>query len=66
MQVIVMIVTLSILGAGIYGNILLRQLFDPTWFVPPDTYLGKWFLANKKYFPFGEMNFFYQIPVIDF
>ena len=53
-KIIIIIVTLGILGVGIYGNILLRQEFDPTWFLPADTYLSKWFTANKKYFPFGK------------
>ena len=52
-KIIIIIVTLGILGVGIYGNILLRQEFDPTWFLPADTYLSKWFTANKNYFPFG-------------
>ena len=53
MKIIIMIITLALLGVGIYGNILLRQEFNPAWFLPPDTYLAKWFEANKKYFPFG-------------
>ena len=32
---------------------LLKQKFDPSWFVPPDTYLANWFIKIKQYFPFG-------------
>lgn len=39
-KVTVLTVTLVTLGFGIYGNVLLRQEFDPAWFLPPDTYLG--------------------------
>ncbi len=36
-----------------YGNILLRQEFNPTWFLPTDSYVARWFVKNKEYFPFG-------------
>ena len=50
---LILAATAILLGVGIYGNVLLRQKFDPTWFLPSDTYLAKWFVANAKYFPFG-------------
>jgi Niemann-Pick C1 protein len=52
-KVLVILVTAGVTGVGIWGNILLRQEFDPTWFLPPETYLSQWFKANAKYFPFG-------------
>ena len=52
-KILVGILTLLITGVAISGNILLEQKFDPTWFLPPDTYLAKWFEMNRKYFPFG-------------
>ena len=47
----VLLFTLVLTGFGIYGNVLLRQEFDPTWFLPEDTYISQWFVNNKKYFP---------------
>jgi len=52
-KIFLLIATVALTGVGIWGNLLLEQRFDPTWFLPPDTYLSKWFLANQKYFPFG-------------
>ena len=47
----VILVTLAITGVGIWGNVLLRQEFDPTWFLPADTYIAQWFANNERYFP---------------
>ena len=45
---------------GIWGNVLLKQEFDPTWFIPHETYLAKWFRLNKQYFPSeGEIGTIY-------
>ena len=52
-KICLLILTAVVTGVAIWGNILLEQRFDPTWFLPPDTYLAKWFNANQKYFPFG-------------
>ena len=52
-KVAVGIMTLVISAAAISGNVLLEQKFDPTWFLPPETYLAQWFDVNRKYFPFG-------------
>lgn len=49
----VIAVATAVTGAAVAGNVLLEQRFDPTWFLPPDTYLAKWFQATKRYFPFG-------------
>lgn len=74
-KVIVIILTTLICGVGIWGNVLLRQEFDPTWFLPQDTYLAKWFQLNKELFPSeGETGTVYfnnvqlpgDIPKIDF
>eukprot|EP00095_Tigriopus_kingsejongensis_P001088 maker-scaffold193_size270907-snap-gene-0.15 protein:Tk01088 transcript:maker-scaffold193_size270907-snap-gene-0.15-mRNA-1 annotation:"hypothetical protein DAPPUDRAFT_306990" len=52
-KILVIILTLAITGVAIWGNVLLEQEFDITWFLPPDTYIAKWFVKNKEYFPFG-------------
>ena len=59
-KIIVILVTATICSVGIWGNVLLRQEFDPTWFLPADTYLSKWFRLNKEYFPSeGELGTIY-------
>ena len=50
-KIIILILTSVFLSFGIWGNVLLRQEFDPTWFLPPETYLSQWFRLNKQYFP---------------
>ena len=39
------------LGVAIYGVTLLETKFEAEWFLPPDSYLTKWFDASKQYFP---------------
>jgi len=46
-KLFVLFLTLGLTGAGIWGNFLLEQKFDPTWFLPPDSYLNLWFKANR-------------------
>ena len=59
-KIIVILITLVLLSVGIWGNILLKQEFDPTWFIPQETYLAKWFRLNKQYFPSqGEVGTIY-------
>lgn len=45
------LVTLVLLGVGIWGVISLETRFDSTWFLPPSSYLSQWFTASKTYFP---------------
>ena len=52
-KIFVFIVTLIITGVAVAGNLLLEQKFDPTWFLPPGTYLANWVDMNRIYFPFG-------------
>ena len=52
-KITLLVVTLALTGLGIWGNILLEQRFDPTWFLPPESYLARWFQVNQQYFPFG-------------
>ena len=66
-KISVILVALGITGVGVYGNFLLRQEFDPTWFLPQDTYIAQWFVNNKIYFPSsGERGTIYfsgtQLP----
>ena len=50
-RVIVIVFTLATTGVGLYGNALLRQEFDPAWFLPQDTYAAQWFSNSKTFFP---------------
>lgn len=50
-KVVIIGCTLLLLGWGSYGLYLLRQEFNPIWFIPPESYLSQWFSANEKYFP---------------
>jgi len=48
---LIILVTLIILGLSIWGNIELRQEFNPVWFLPQDSYLAQWHKYNYQYFP---------------
>ena len=48
-QGIVLIVTLGLLGVSVWGNVELRQEFDPMWFLPKTSYLGQWNIYYEKY-----------------
>ena len=47
----VLALTALLTGIGVYGNVLLKNEFDPTWFLPGESYLSKWFKLTKIYFP---------------
>jgi hypothetical protein len=47
----VFLATSSLLGVAIWGVTLLETRFEAQWFLPPDSYLNKWFDASKQYFP---------------
>ena len=47
----VMAVTGVVLGCGAWQLTLLEQEFQSVWFLPPSSYLRKWFEANERYFP---------------
>jgi len=50
-KIVILILTGGLFGVGVWGNTLLRQEFDPAWFLPPGTYLARWFSYNSVYFP---------------
>ena len=47
-QICVCILTLGIFAISCWGNVELRQEFDPMWFLPKDSYLFQWHLMNEK------------------
>ena len=44
----VIVAAVACLGFGAWGNVLLRQEFDPMWFLPKDSYLARWAAMNDK------------------
>jgi len=48
---LIICLTLVILGFSVWGNIELRQEFNPVWFLPPDSYLAQWHKYNNLHFP---------------
>jgi hypothetical protein len=45
---LVLLVTAVLLGVSVWGNVLLRQEFDPMWFLPKDSYLSLYVQQNDK------------------
>ena len=57
MKVVILVVTSVLLGFSVWGNILLKQEFNPIWFLPSESYLAQWHKYNSQYFPSqGELN----------
>ncbi|XP_025830631.1 protein patched homolog 1 isoform X2 [Agrilus planipennis] len=50
-KILVIIVTLCCFGYSIRSTLDLQQKFDPNWFIPDNTYLGKYLEQKKKYYP---------------
>ena len=44
----VLLFTAATFGLSVWGNVLLRQEFDPMWFLPRDSYLSQWVSARDK------------------
>ncbi|XP_042861215.1 NPC intracellular cholesterol transporter 1 homolog 1b-like [Penaeus japonicus] len=60
MQATVLVAAASMMGAGIWGAVSLRQEFSPIWFLPRTSYLYHWFQAMDKHFPSdGELGTVY-------
>jgi hypothetical protein len=47
-QIFVLMLSSSLMGVSIWGNVELRQEFDPMWFLPKDSYLAQWSQTNGK------------------
>lgn len=47
-KVTVILVTVVIFCLSVWGNIRLKQEFDPMWFLPRDSYVFQWSEANDK------------------
>lgn len=46
-QVFVAAFTLGLLALSVWGNVELRQEFNPMWFLPRDSYLAQWSQKNE-------------------
>ena len=60
------VVMLLLLALSVWGNTQLRQEFNPVWFIPPESYLAKWFAANEFYFPKEGETVKINIAQVDF
>ena len=47
-KIAVILTTLAIFSVSIWGNVLLKQKFDPMWFLPLDSYLSIWHSNNER------------------
>ena len=52
-KVLLLLFSFGLTATGIWGNILMEQQFDPSWFLTPGSYLYNWTDMNKKYFPYA-------------
>jgi hypothetical protein len=69
----VILLTLGFAAAGIRGTMLLKQKFDPNWFLGENTHLYKFNMERAKFFPdigqnaaiyFGRLNYSTELPNI--
>jgi len=51
LKALVLIVTGGFLGVSIYGNTLLRQEFDPMWFLPENSYMNQFVKQRETNYP---------------
>ena len=47
-QAVVISITIGVLAISLWGNVELRQEFDPIWFLPRDSYLARWNYMNER------------------
>ena len=50
-KVVLGLVTAAFLGVAIWGTVELEVRFESVWFLPPESYVRKWFDAREAYFP---------------
>lgn len=46
-----MVVSAFLLGVNIWGSVLMRQEFNPIWFIPKSTYLSQYFSVIEDFYP---------------
>lgn len=50
-QVFILILSAFLLGINTWGSVLMRQEFNPLWFIPTSTYLSQYFSAIESHYP---------------
>ena len=50
-KVLILLISVALLGVSLWGNVLLRQEFNPVWFLPAESYLAQWHQHNSRLFP---------------
>ena len=50
-KVLIILFSAAVLGVSLWGNVLLRQEFNPVWFLPAESYLAQWHHHNSRLFP---------------
>jgi Niemann-Pick C1 protein len=73
-KVCVILFTIGWLSVGGWGLSMLRQEFNPIWFIPQESYLAGWFAANTEHFPkagetvkinIAQIDYSSELPKID-
>ncbi|XP_066977842.1 LOW QUALITY PROTEIN: patched domain-containing protein 3-like [Macrobrachium rosenbergii] len=74
MKIIILLLTLGIIAVSGWGLANLRQEFNSIWFLPQESYLYKFFIKQKEYYPssgeggtiyFGNMSLVNEMPRIE-
>ncbi|XP_046631548.1 uncharacterized protein LOC124311207 [Daphnia pulicaria] len=50
-KVFILIVSAFLLGVNTWGSVLMRQEFNPLWFIPTSTYLSQYFSTIESHYP---------------
>ena len=59
-QVFILVLTATSLGFNVWGSVLMRQEFNPLWFIPSSTYLSQFFTTMQDFYPSnGELATIY-------
>ncbi|KAF2347444.1 Protein patched/dispatched, partial [Trinorchestia longiramus] len=60
LRYVVLVITGILVVLSVVGTSLLKQEFNPNWFVPRDSYLADYFITHKTYFDNeGAQSFFF-------
>ena len=50
-KIVIIILTLGLFGASIYGNVMIQEEFDPWLFLDPKSYVSQFKAVQDKYYP---------------
>lgn len=65
-KILVFLATFTLLGFGIWGMTQLETKFESSWFLPPESYVARWFDASEQYFPGDGQRVTVYITGIDY